>query len=457
MMSESEFQSTLSYLGLSLTELAELLAVNTRTTRRWADDPREIPGTAEQALRAWVRLQRLGLAWRPDGVAIGERNPERIAEEIKAHMRHAVDLDALIQRVEGRGGASAPWEVSLASRQAKLGPMVVTFYALLNGGFSPASYTRRDRAPDLQRDWPLIEDALVCIAKATADAGPRWAGGDKEFVFPFGEIADVPSESARQVLDNGARSFSDALDKLKDLTEDERKVFAGGAQEIAVAIDGTVPEHAATERFLDLLLSANPRFRPDWPIWLDTRSFQDPRFSPKVINKAWQALVVFTAGTVPWDLAEFYRLDPKGKFFLRRMIDDDSFAQVNKFPVGAYLDPHHVIARTAEAIAVSLSFARAMGCDPDKTRLAFNFRWTKLADRMIHSWTGIGRFIPPRAQYKSVDDDAEGTIEVPLNTAIGALAPWVERATADLFGQFGGFEVPVGFAGSVVKTLLDKG
>lgn len=457
MMTDSEFRDTLSYLGLSLGELAELLAVNTRTTRRWADDPTEIPGPAQQALRAWVRLQRLGLAWRPDGVPIGERNPERIAEAIKAHLRHAVDLDALIQRVEGRGGAAAPWDVSLASRQATLGPVVVSFYPLQNGGFSPASYTRRDRPPDLQRDWPLVEDALVCIAKAISDAGAQWARRDGESAYPFGETADVPSESARQVLDNGARSFRDALEKLKDLSEEERKAFAGGAQEIAVAIDGTVPEHTATERFLDLLLSANPRFRPDWPIWLDTRGFQDPRFRPKVTNKAWQTLVVFTAGTVPWDLAEFCRLDPKGKFFLRRMLDDDSFARVNKFPVGAFLDPHHVIARTAEAIAVSLSFARAMGCDPAKTRVAFHFRWTKLADRVIHSWTGIGRFIPPRVQYKSVDDDAEGMVEVQLSTAIGALAPLVERATADLFGQFGGFEAPVGFAGSVVKKLFEKG
>jgi hypothetical protein len=65
------------------------------------------------------------------------------------------------------------------------------------------------------------------------------------------------------------------------LSEQERAAFAAGVQEIAVAVDGTLPEHTATERFLDLLLSANPRLRLDWPVWL------------------------------PWDLAEFYRLDPK--------------------------------------------------------------------------------------------------------------------------------------------------
>ena len=56
-----------------------------------------------------------------------------------------------------------------------------------------------------------------------------------------------------------------------------------------------------------------------------------------------------------------------------------------------------------------------------------------------------------------MDDDAEGMVEVPLSTADGALAPFVERATADLFGQFRGFEVPVGFTSSVVKKLVERG
>jgi hypothetical protein len=454
-VTDREFQQTLSCLGLSLAELAGLLAVNTRTTRRWADDPTEIPGPAEQALRAWVRLQRLGLAWRPDGVAIGERSPERIAEQIKLYLRHALDLDAIIQRVEGRGGPAAPWDVRLVSRQASLGPVVVSFYPLVNGGFSPASYIRRDRAPDLQRDWTLIEDALACVAKAVSAAGPDWARRPGEAAFPFSDAAYVPNESARQVLDKSDCLFRETLAKLTDLSEAERAAFAAGAQEIALAIDGTVSEHVANERFLDLVLSANPRFRADWPVWIDTRGFEDSRFRPRVTNKVWQTLFV-TAGQSPWDLAEFYRLDPRGRFSLRRMLEDDSFARANNFAVGAYLDPHHVIARTAEAIAVGLAFAQAMQCDPATTRLAFGFRWTKLARRLIHSWTGFGRFLPARQQYISVDDEAEGFVEVPLSTPAGALAPFVECATASLFAQFGGFEVPVGFTNSVVQKLIEK-
>ena len=110
MLSKDEFSATVEYLGLSLGELAVLFDMDARSTRRWAEDPAVIPGPAEQALRAWVRLQRLGLAWRPDGVAIGERNTEKLAEEIKAHVRHAVDLDVLLRRVDARGGGAGQAE-----------------------------------------------------------------------------------------------------------------------------------------------------------------------------------------------------------------------------------------------------------------------------------------------------------------------------------------------------------
>jgi hypothetical protein len=455
MMTPQEFNQALSYLGLSVSEIADLLSVNARTTRRWADHPTEIPGPAEQALRAWVRLQRLGLAWRPDGVAIGERNSERVAEQIKLYVRHAIDLDALILRVERRGGPAAPWNVNLVSRQASLGPAVVSFYPLVNGSFSPASYMRRDRAPDLQRDWTLIEDGLACIAKAIATAGPDWERRASRSSFPFDDIVHLPTESAREVLDTGDRLFREALGRLANLNEAERAAFDLGAQEIGLAIEGTVPDFVANERFLNLVMSANPRLRADWPVWIDTRGFQDPRFRPRVTNKAWQTLFV-TAGKSPWDLADFYRLDPKGQFYLRRILEDDSFARANRFRVGAYLDPHHVIVRTAEAMAVGMAFAQAMSCDPAATRLAFGFRWTKLAGRIIHSWTGVGRFLPSRQQYESTDDEAEAFVEMPLSTPMSGLSSFVERATSSLFAQFGGFEVPIGFINTVVQKLIEK-
>ena len=173
MMTEMEFDACLSELGLTQLETARLLSVNARTLRRWAANPSEIPGPAEQALRAWLRLHRYSLPWRPDGIALPGDTPGEIAEQIAKCRQHAIDLDALLQKVAARGGPAAPWRVDLKRHRATLGPMQLTFYPLPNGGFSPSTYSRSDEHPDLERDKTLIEDGWACIAKAIADGRTR--------------------------------------------------------------------------------------------------------------------------------------------------------------------------------------------------------------------------------------------------------------------------------------------
>lgn len=160
-MTAAEFRRCLVRLGLSQVEAAELLSVAPRTVRRWAEEGNsDIPGPAEHALRAWIGLQRRGLPWRP-----GDDDADQIAR----FRGHAIDLYELLLRVERRGGPSGSWTVDLDKGVATLGPMIVSFYKLANGGFSPGSYRRTDGHPDVQRDWPLLEDAFACIAKAFAE------------------------------------------------------------------------------------------------------------------------------------------------------------------------------------------------------------------------------------------------------------------------------------------------
>lgn len=175
-MGEREFVECLARLNLSIGEAARLLSVTERTVRRWAEAPKEMPGPAEHALRAWCRLESLGLAWRPDGVAIGEDTPEEIAEHIARCRQHAIELDAVLEKVRRRGGPRAPWIVNLQSHSATLGPIHLSFHKLANGSFSPSHYRRADRDNDLQGDWHLLEDGFVCIATALAEE-PRRARG----------------------------------------------------------------------------------------------------------------------------------------------------------------------------------------------------------------------------------------------------------------------------------------
>ena len=170
MMSALDFGDRLMRLRLSEAEAARLLSVTPRSVRRWCDGSTEVPGPVEQAIRAWLRLDELGLVWRPDGIAIWEVDQTELFRE------HAIELKALIDKVEKRGGPSAPWEVDLADRRAKLGPIEVSFHVLANEGFSPSCYTRKDGRPDLQRDWGLLEDAFYCIAMTVRKAGKGWSG-----------------------------------------------------------------------------------------------------------------------------------------------------------------------------------------------------------------------------------------------------------------------------------------
>lgn len=159
-MTSNDLRTCLTQLGLTQTDAAALLSVAPRTVRRWAEDGAEVAGPAEHALRAWTGLQRRGLPWHPD---------DTDADQIARHRENAIELYELLLRVEQRGGPSDSWTVDIDKGVATLGPMRVSFCMLRNGGFSPASYRRTDRPADLQRDWPFIEDAFACVAKAFAE------------------------------------------------------------------------------------------------------------------------------------------------------------------------------------------------------------------------------------------------------------------------------------------------
>ena len=159
-MSSPELTQILMRLDLTQVEAAQLLGVTTRTLRRWTEGE-DVSGPAEQALRAWIRLHERQLPWRPDSIAVEGDDQE----EISLHRQHAIKLDAVLSRVEARGGPSAPWAVDLARCCAILGPIRVSYNRLPNKGFALSTYTRSDIAPDAQRDRDLIEDAIYSVSR----------------------------------------------------------------------------------------------------------------------------------------------------------------------------------------------------------------------------------------------------------------------------------------------------
>jgi transcriptional regulator with XRE-family HTH domain len=170
MMTVPELRLTLSRLELTQAEAAQLLGVAPRTVRRWLDGE-DVPGPAEQALRAWIRLHDRNLPWRPDTESVVKDDQDQIAR----HRAHAIRLNELLARVEARGGPRVPWAVDRGRQIATLGPMEVSYYKLASGSFSLANYRRKDADPDVERDWEAIEDAAASIARALRkdpDYGP---------------------------------------------------------------------------------------------------------------------------------------------------------------------------------------------------------------------------------------------------------------------------------------------
>lgn len=166
-MDRHEFLLALTELHLAPKDAAKLLGYDHRTIKRWQERGATVPPAPAEVLRAWVRLQRLGLPWRPGAATIGLTD-EEAAEQLELHRQDAVDLIALLRRVEARGGPAAPWRVDLPKKVATLGEMDVYFHRLANGGFSLSSYSRTDKEANLDRDMPLIEDAAACITEAIA-------------------------------------------------------------------------------------------------------------------------------------------------------------------------------------------------------------------------------------------------------------------------------------------------
>ena len=183
-MRSAEVRAHLDALALTATDAARLLGVGLRSVRRWtqperasvappaAGNPVEhvsaagrppsdldgvldgalegapgdaIPGPAAQALRAWLKLQRAGVHWRPDGLPLGHVDPaaaiararKRAAERATEHAGHHAGKRAGAGASEGasqgagpQAGPPAPpahWDVDLTRCVASMGGHRVSF------------------------------------------------------------------------------------------------------------------------------------------------------------------------------------------------------------------------------------------------------------------------------------------------------------------------------------------
>lgn len=302
------------------------------------------------------------------------------------------------------------------------------------------------------KDWPKIVE--VCFENREADIGRflrRHLGGLKpETLREFASVISQGMEPEasvedrlKELLREGATRFQNVLQK-RTLTLPEH-----GSWEVAMLISGEVPKHSPNQQFLNLLASNNPNFT-GWPVWLDSRNFRNESEWPHVVNCAWEAFIPIL--DAEWNFIDFMLFDPKGRFYLRRALEDD--ISQRSPALLKVLDFGLPIIRSAEAIAVGIAFAKGMGCDPENTALGFAFRWTRLQDRTLGSWADRGRSISPgRTAYQ---DEVEVFVNVPLNVPLSALSEYVMQAVQPLFEVFDGFSISKEVVEDLTNRLIER-
>jgi hypothetical protein len=254
-------------------------------------------------------------------------------------------------------------------------------------------------------------------------------------------------ERAIKLLDEGETRFRQAVSGRK-LNAEEKAIMEGASYSTALVVDpsrtGALPDRA----FMSTIGSSNPNYT-GWPAWLDSSQFTEPAFRPKVLDRGWEALIVSLGG---WSKhVDFLRFDPKGEFYHWRNLQDDI---TDKVKPKTALDPIVVIIRVGEHIAAGLAIVKALGWDPESTRLGFAFRWTKLRGRQLVPWANPGVAI---SSFEVAHDDEVTTfVELPLDTSPTAIAPAVEQAVRELFVMFGGYQLPSSAIEHWVRRLVER-
>src|SRR3972149_6345233 len=302
------------------------------------------------------------------------------------------------------------------------------------------------------KDWNKIVE--ICFENREADIGRflrRHLSGltpdiIKELALKLSSVSEREDTSERIV-----KYLNECKDRFFSLTK-ERNISlpAFGTWEVALFLEGKIPEHAPNLDFLNLLDSTNPDYT-GWPVWLDSRSFQDISARPYVFNGAWESLIKSLDSS--WRDIDFMRLDPKGRFYLLRALQDDISGNERVKPL-TELDFGLSIIRTAEAIAVGIAFAKAMGCSPEETTLAFAFKWSKLKGRQLSAWANPGRYIS-RGRIAH-QDDILTIISVPLETSLSALGGYVHQVVRPLFELFDGFSISKDVIEDLTRQLIER-
>lgn len=440
--------------------------------KRWID-PASSEGTAK-IVRTVLALRNHGGGYLIIGFDNETLQPD--VENVPGDVRSAFHIDK-IQGLVSRF-SSEPFEVAVefAEREGQVYPVIVVPPGVKTPVASKSDlrlddarliskddvYVRSLRANNTPsttkaswKDWPMIVE--VCFDNREADIGRfmrrHLSGLKPEMVREFVAAMTKGIEPETSVEDLLHQYLQERAERFNEvIAERAVNLPEHGTWEVALLVLGDVPAHSANWQFLNLLDSSNPDYT-GWPVWLDSRGFADESTRPFVFEGAWEAFIV-SVGSGWSDHVDYMQFDPKGRFYLRRALQDDVSGSPHSPRPLSVLDFVLPVIRTAEAIAVGIAFVKAMGCDPERTVLAFAFRWTRLRGRQLGSWVQPIRDISPgRHAYQ---DEVTVAASVPLETPLSALSEYVNQVVQPLYEAFDGFSLDRDVVEDLTRRLVER-
>jgi len=160
-------------------------------------------------------------------------------------------------------------------------------------------------------------------------------------------------------------------------------------------------------------------------------------------------------------ILEFMILDPLGRFFERRVLEEDTEfiagtgpTGTKAPPIGTYLQPIYQMAQVAEALRVGTIFSDTLKYDQSKTSLVFDFKWTGLKGRTMRVWN-----MPQVSWFETGEcHDIEREARVQLNAGANdqQIIDKTIEALQPLFRAFGGRPVPKQSVEFWITRLLNR-
>jgi hypothetical protein len=309
------------------------------------------------------------------------------------------------------------------------------YFRTLNANNTPSS------AKIHHKDWSKISQ--ICFDNREADIGRFFrrhlSGLNLQNIQTIINFLGIQNQNDEEDEDFAASvlDFLELSNRRFETVVQEKNLDLPplGFWDVAAGIDGEMEDQQANLHFLRTATSNNPR-HTGWPLWLNSEGHNNEESYPYVHEEVWEEFLN-NLGQGDWAHLDFIRFNPRGLFYQRRALEDDTSLNLRNPTPMQKLDFVLPIARVAESISVLINMAKALGCNESDTNLHIVYRWSKLNGRILSSWANPGRYISEyRRPYRDV---VTSEITVPLDTAPTAYGNFVKQAVDPLFEIFDGF------------------